>query len=84
MNALEDQKNSILYISRVDGVREKFNLNGTPARASGLEIVNLAPTASYLTQDEYERAEIGIEALLEELDHWRDDENLPGIEERRQ
>ena len=76
VNALEDHKNNILYISGVDGVRKK--VNGTPARASGLDTVNLAPTASHLTQDEYERAEIEIEALLEELDHWDVDENQPG------
>lgn len=84
VNALEDHKNNILYISGIDGVRRK--VKGTPARASGLETVNLAPVASHLTQDEYEGAEDEIEASLEELDHWDDDENLPvpGKEERRQ
>ena len=82
MNAWEDYRNNILYISGVDGVRGK--VNGTPARASGLETINLAPVASHLTQDEYERAENEIKALLEELDHWDDDENLPGKEGRRQ
>ena len=74
MNALPDHKNNILYKFGVDGVRKK--VNGTPAWASGPETVNLAPTATHLTQDEYERAEIEIEALLEGLDHWDDDENL--------
>ena len=84
VNALEDHKNNILYISGIDGVRRK--VKGTPAWASGLETVNLAPVASHLTQGEYEGAEDEIEALLEELDHWDDDENLPvpGKEERRQ
>ena len=82
MNALEEHKNNILYISGVDAVRKK--VNGTPARASGLETDNLAPTASHLTQDEYECAEIEIEALLKELDHRDDNENLPGKEEHRQ
>lgn len=84
VNALEDHRNNILYTSGIDGKRK--TAQGTPAQASGVETVNLAPIASHLTQDEYERAEDEIEALLEELDHWDDDENpsIQGKEERRQ
>ena len=67
MAKLEDHKNSILYISGIDGKRKTDQ--GTPAQASGAETVNPSAHNLSLTQDEYERAENEIEALLEELDH---------------
>ena len=84
VNAMEDHKNNVLYISGMDGKRRK--VQGTLARTSGVETVNLAPMASSLTQDEYESAEDEIEALLEELDHWDDDESpeVSGKDQRRQ
>ena len=84
MNALEDHKNNVLYISGMDGKQK--TVQGTPVQASRVETVNLAPITSHLTQDDYEHAENEIEALLEELDYWDDDENptAAGKRERRQ